>query len=412
MFLNQETQSIVASLIPVLKACGPEITTRFYTLLFADHPELLNIFNHAHQRDGLQQQALATSVYEAAAHISDLGAIEPVARQIAHKHCSLNVQPEHYPIVGQYLTLAVKDILGETVTPAIEEIWKSVYVSIADYFISLEQAVYRSVAVSDGGWLGFRPFVVKSKVYECEDILSLYLEPVDGQPIMRFQPGQYVTVKVHQGTHDHLRQYSLVDAPGKGYYRLGIKREKGGNREYGVVSSALYDLLQEGDTLEVSAPYGVFTLDPEENTEVVLFAGGIGITPLLSMLKAIGEVNPRRKVTIVHAVRERRYHAFAGEVKELVDRYASFNSEVFYESVEVGDLKTSIREGRISDQWLREHVHPHAEVYVCGPRVFMQVVISALLRQGHPKAQIHWEVFGPALSFSPEEKAVVAQGHR
>ncbi len=404
MFLSKEAQRIIASLIPVLKARGPEITTRFYNLMFADHPELLNIFSHSHQRDGLQQQALARSVYAAAAHITNLEAIEQTAKQIAHKHCSLNIQPEQYPIVGNYLTLAIQDVLGEIVTPEILLVWQSAYAHIADYFISMEQEIYSSVAQSAGGWLGFRSFTIKRKVDECEDVLSLYLEPSDGQAIMSFQSGQYVTVKVHDGNNDHLRQYSLVDTSGQRYYRLSIKRENGSDSEHGIVSSALHDIFQEGDTLEISAPYGIFTLDPRKNTEVVLLAGGIGITPLMSLLKAIETENPRRKVTIAHAVRERRYHPFAGEIKALVDKHFSFSSEVFYEVAEVDDLMHegfAIQKGRITAAWLQEHVSPHAEVYVCGPHAFMQVMISILLRQGHPQSQIHWEVFGPALAFSP-----------
>lgn len=61
----------------------------------------MNIFNHANQRQGRQQTALANAVYAAAANIDNLGAIIPVVKLIGQKHRALNILPEHYPIVGE-----------------------------------------------------------------------------------------------------------------------------------------------------------------------------------------------------------------------------------------------------------------------------------------------------------------------
>src|SRR5690242_11955129 len=127
MITDTQTIDIVKSLVPALQEHGSEITKRFYSKMFEAHPELLNIFNHSNQRDGLQQQALATAVYAAAANIDDLGAILPVVRHIANKHCSLGVKPEHYPIVGKYLTMAMQDVLGDAITPERLAAWKLAY---------------------------------------------------------------------------------------------------------------------------------------------------------------------------------------------------------------------------------------------------------------------------------------------
>lgn len=81
--------------------------------MFEAHPELLNIFNHANQKQSKQQRALAGAVYAAAKYIDDLTVIVPVVKQINQKHRSLGIKPEHYPIVGKYLLLAIKDVLGE-----------------------------------------------------------------------------------------------------------------------------------------------------------------------------------------------------------------------------------------------------------------------------------------------------------
>ena len=96
--LQARTIEIIKSTVPVLEVHGEAITSRFYQLLFQKHPELLNIFNHANQKKGRQQAALANAVYAAAANIDKLETIIPVVKQIAHKHRSLGVQPEHYPV--------------------------------------------------------------------------------------------------------------------------------------------------------------------------------------------------------------------------------------------------------------------------------------------------------------------------
>src|SRR5690606_5710012 len=125
------TIAIIKSTVPVLETHGQAVTKRFYQRLFEAHPELLNIFNHANQRQGRQQAALANSVYAAAANIENLSAILPVVRQIGHKHRSLGVKPEHYPIVGENLLAAMKDVLGDAATPEILDAWAEAYGVIA-----------------------------------------------------------------------------------------------------------------------------------------------------------------------------------------------------------------------------------------------------------------------------------------
>ena len=98
--LSQETINIIKSTVPVLEEHGKTITTVFYKNMFEAHPELLNIFNHANQSQGRQQTALANTVYAAAANIDNLGAILPAVVQIAHKHKSLGITEDQYPIVG------------------------------------------------------------------------------------------------------------------------------------------------------------------------------------------------------------------------------------------------------------------------------------------------------------------------
>src|SRR5690606_38697886 len=140
--LSQKTIDIVKSTVPVLEQHVKTITTVFYNNIFAAHPELLNIFNHANQSKGRQQTALANAVYAAAAHIDNLGPIIPAVVQIAHKHRSLGIEKEHYPIVGYHLLGAIKEVLGEAATPEIIEAWGEAYGVIADAFIGIEKEMY------------------------------------------------------------------------------------------------------------------------------------------------------------------------------------------------------------------------------------------------------------------------------
>ncbi|MFP3359249.1 globin domain-containing protein, partial [Planococcus sp. SIMBA_143] len=146
-------------------------------------PELLNIFNHANQKQGKQQQALANAVYAAAKNIDQLEAILPVVKQVAHKHRSLGVQPEHYPIVGEYLLKAIKDVLKDDATEEILQAWEEAYGVIANVFIEVEEEMYQDAAKQPGGWEQERIFVVDRKEQESDVIPSFYLKPLDGKPI-------------------------------------------------------------------------------------------------------------------------------------------------------------------------------------------------------------------------------------
>lgn len=225
--LDQQTIEIIKSTVPVLQVHGKTITTTFYGMLFENHPELLNIFNHANQREGKQQTALANAVLAAAMNIDQLGNILPVVKQIAEKHRALGVLPEHYPIVGETLLAAIGQVLGDAATPEIIDAWAKAYGVIADAFIGVEAEKYREAAEIPGGWSGFRNFVVTKKVKESELITSFYLSPEDGGAIASYLPGQYITVRVQPEGEEytHVRHYSLSSAPGQSYYRITVKRE-------------------------------------------------------------------------------------------------------------------------------------------------------------------------------------------
>lgn len=109
----------VKATAPALKEHGETITSLFYKNLLDANPGLRNVFNEANQVGGAQPRALAGAVFAYATYVDDLAKLGAAVERIAHKHASLNVQPEHYPIVGKFLLEAVATVLGDACTPEI-----------------------------------------------------------------------------------------------------------------------------------------------------------------------------------------------------------------------------------------------------------------------------------------------------
>ncbi|WP_103110642.1 NO-inducible flavohemoprotein [Brevibacillus reuszeri] len=400
--LSQQTIDVIKSTVPVLEVHGTAITKRFYEMLFGKHPELLNIFNHANQKQGRQQTALANAVYAAALHIDNLEAILPVVKQIGHKHRSLGILPEHYPIVGENLLAAIKDVLGDAATDEIIQAWADAYGVIADAFISVEAEMYEQACEQPGGWADFREFVVQRKVAESDVIHSFYLVPKDGKQISTYEPGQYVSVKVDipGEKNTHIRQYSLSDAPGNAYYRISVKREDAlGDKPAGKVSVYLAEKIGEGDVLLLSAPAGDFTLDQEDKRPLVLISGGVGLTPMISMLTESLKKNPERPVTFIHAAQNGNLHALKGAVEELAKKHPQLTYYWCYEKPTDRDREENAfhKEGYVDLPWLQSVVsQKESSFYFCGPVPFMKAMNRALKEWGVPAADIHYEFFGPA----------------
>lgn len=405
--LSEQTIEIIKSTVPVLEKHGTAITTRFYQMMFANHPELLNVFNHANQKQGRQQAALANAVYAAAKYIDKLETILPTVRQIAHKHRSLGVKPEHYPIVGHHLLGAIQDVLGSAATDEIVAAWAEAYGVIADAFIGVERGMYERAERQPGGWAGFRKFRVDRKVKESDVITSFYLVAGDGEAIAAFEPGQYVSLKmdIPGEAHTHIRQYSLSDAPGKPYYRISVKREDGtADRAAGKGSVHLHERVQEGDTLLLSAPAGDFVLDQTDSRPLVLISGGVGLTPMVSMLNTVVDTQPARPVTFIHAAQNGRLHAMKEHVEEMACKHEQVAVYWCYDKPDEADVAANAfdKQGFIDVPWLESIVvDKRASYYFCGPVPFMRTINGALRAMGVPEADIHYEFFGPAGSLEP-----------
>lgn len=400
--LSEKTISTIKSTVPVLEVHGTAITTQFYQMLFTNHPELLNIFNHANQKQGRQQAALANAVYAAAQYIDRLEEILPVVKQIAHKHRSLGIQAEHYPIVGKYLLAAIKEVLGDAATDEILDAWAEAYGMIAGAFIGVEDQMYAQAENQTGGWADFRPFRVERKIQESDVITSFYLIPEDGKAIASFEPGQYISIKLNipGEEYTHIRQYSLSEAPGKPYYRISVKREdEMDGRPAGKVSYYLHEQVKEGEILYLSAPAGEFILNRQDKRPVVLISGGVGLTPMVSMFNTLVETETDRQVTFIHAARNGLSHALRNEVEGLARPNPQVSAFWCYEAPTAEDQESDAyhKAGFIDLPWLQSKIpSKDASFYFCGPLPFMKAVNSALSEWGVPGSDIHFEFFGPA----------------
>ncbi|WP_126877865.1 NO-inducible flavohemoprotein [Paraburkholderia kururiensis] len=393
--LTAEQMARVKATAPVLAEHGTTITKHFYKRMFAHHPELKNVFNQTHQQSGSQPETLARAVYAYAANIDNLGALGSAVSRIAHKHASLNIRPEHYPVVGRHLLGAIVDVLGDAVDQDTLTAWKVAYGQLADILIGAEAKLYEGAA-----WSGFRPFVVARKEVESDEITSFYLTPPDGADACRFQPGQYVSVMrfVDRLGVDQPRQYSLSDAPHGRWLRISVKREAARDDvPPGHVSNLLHDGVEEGTVVHVSAPMGDFTLNRSADTPVVLVSGGVGITPMTSMLSTLLADGSQRPVAFVHACRNGRVHAFKTWLNGVAASNANVSRTVFYEAVDAADREGVDYdfEGRLDFKRIADKaLLPNADYYICGPLPFMREQRDALVALGVDASRIHTEVFG------------------
>lgn len=386
--LKQETVQIIKATVPVLEVHGVEITKTFYKNMFEKHPELLNIFNHANQEKGRQQTALANTVYAAAVHIENLEAILPAVVQIAHKHRSLGILPEHYPIVGENLLQAIKEVLGDAATDDIINAWAEAYGVIADIFIQVEEDLYQK-AEENGGWRLFKPLKVAKKVVESDLVTSVYFVTEDGSPLPAYQPGQYISVRVKLLNEEYImnRQYTLSQANAEEGYRISVKRENEQSPN-GKVSNFIHDGLQVGDIVEVSAPAGVFVLENTTNP-VTFISGGIGVTPLNSMLQSLAS-DVANEVNFIQCARNEKVVAFSDDIQAKINALPNATYMALYS--DEGNL--------ITKELLAQKVAEDTDVYVCGPVGFMEAVLKHLHEIGIADEKIHYEFFGPAMQLA------------
>ncbi|MRR50358.1 MAG: 2Fe-2S iron-sulfur cluster binding domain-containing protein [Rhodocyclaceae bacterium] len=259
------------------------------------------------------------------------------------------------------------------------------------------------------GWRGFRAFKVARRAIEdsAHQICSFYLEPEDHQPLPSFKPGQFLTFRLDvpkadgSGNEQITRCYSLSDTPSSDHYRISIKRVPPPPRSDhapGRSSNFFHDRIPVGAILHVRAPSGHFYLEPG-STPIVLIAGGIGITPMLSMLNWCQAHQPEREVWFFYGVRNSKEVAFAAHLAATAATNPNFHLRLCFSDPLPEDQlnKTFQHHGRVGvDLFRMELPLKPFHYYICGPTPMMESLVPALADWGVPDSHIHFEAFGPA----------------
>ncbi|MGE4605780.1 MAG: 2Fe-2S iron-sulfur cluster-binding protein [Myxococcota bacterium] len=299
------------------------------------------------------------------------------------------------------------------------------------YVLSLESFEERLMAArthtvnrgrESNSWAGLRKFRVARKVEEGGGISSFYLEAHDNKPIPSFKPGQYLTFSLDiPGESRPLnRCYSLSDSPDPTYYRVTIKKIPPPRDQpelpWGKSSSFFHDQLEVESLIDVKAPSGDFFLDMAQSRPVVLIGGGVGITPVLSMLNAIADRDLDREVYFFYGVRNEEEHIQRDHLSDLAARFPQeLHLNVCYSGVPVEELpiEPNVRyhsEFVSVDLFKRELPSSNFAYFICGPPPMMNSVTTDLREWGVPDADVHWEAFGPAtVKQTPRAKDVGAE---
>lgn len=393
--ISEGAISVVKATVPAIEAHGLAITQRMYERMF-QNPAIRDLFNQSHHGEaGSQPRALAAAVLAYAQNIDNLGALAGAVERIAQRHVGLNILPEHYPFVAEALLGAIKDVLGDAATPEILAAWGEAYWFLADILIGREAQIYGEHESAPGGWTGWCDFVIVEKRRESDVVTSFVLKPADGGPVLRHKAGQHLTFWLDIPGHAPLkRNYSISSAPSDDHYRISVKREP-----IGVASGWLHDVAQVGTVLKTAAPAGEFVAPEALERPLVLVSGGVGVTPLISMLAALAPAKPAHPVHFVHAAVSGATHALGAEARALA---AASEGRVrvttFYETPRPGDVHGEVydEKGRVTAEWLAAQTPlSGADYYLCGPRPFLRAVAGALRDHGVPTAQIRYEFFGP-----------------
>ncbi|KAI4601222.1 hypothetical protein KJ359_012412 [Pestalotiopsis sp. 9143b] len=462
MALTYEQTRLVKGTIPQLQDHGEHIATVFYKTMLKEHPDLNNYFNAVNMKNGSQPRALTKLILAYASNISHISELTPKFERVANKHVSLGIQPDHYEIVCKYLMRAFAAVLGPRMTPEVRTAWTKAYWVMANMLANREQQLYRDFEA----WKGWRRFIVEKKTRETPegDVVSFNLKPVDGAPLPKFKPGQYVSLRVRvPGTgYLQIRQYSLSDRPQPDHFRITIKKvmerkelyDSGSSlgsglstpnrrspplhkphsrsssfstavesttgdsflgimnystRKQGVVSSLMIDDMLEGDVLELSHPAGDFYFDTRNDsgsTPVVFISAGVGVAPILSMLNTVVEETAARPITWVHG--SRQSIPFEEHVKKLAKTRPQMRTTFFNTGMGNKDLAESTESNGFGYylEWFNPDdmyfSNKSTQYYICGPERFIKDISAYLITNGALLPQIRYELHSVG-SFELEE---------
>lgn len=348
---------------------------------------------YSHRRPGFYFRVLHEGTVKAGDEI--VKEATPRERMSVADTCALLYFPEH-PVEKLKRTLRI---------PALSIGWQESFRALLEQAKNGDSGRGNLGLAPDAGrppaWRGFRPFTVIEKRRESRSVVSLVLQPSDGQQLALPQPGQFVAVGV-QLTPDApqtLRSFSLSSAPSSDRYRISIKREKSPTS----VSRHLCDNVIVGNTLRVSAPRGTFTLH-RGGGPIVFLSAGIGAAPVVAMLHALSASHAAQPAWWLYGARNAAEHPFKHEVHAALETLRRARSWIAYsrhaptdrlgiDFDQIGRLSLSILQ--------RLHVPNRGHFYLCGPSSFLRDFVQELAAFGVPPERVHTEMFGSGPSLTP-----------
>lgn len=246
-------------------------------------------------------------------------------------------------------------------------------------------------------------------VKETPDVRTFRLAMPDGSPLpFAHAAGQYLILSLQIAGKKVNRTYTIASSPARPEYcEVTVKRE-----ENGLVSGHLHENLREGDVVAVTAPAGRFTFDHAQSESIVLIAGGVGITPLMSILRHLTDRNWRGEIYFIYSAKSPHDIIFRRELEDLQRRFPNLHLHITLTRAEGNDWTG--HKGRITAELLKKTVpyltsHP---VYVCGPASMMEPTIQLLRELGVPPDQIKSEAFVAAkraeTALAPEVQTTTA----
>ncbi|GMM28510.1 flavohemoglobin [Martiniozyma asiatica (nom. inval.)] len=368
--------SFLQGLAPAVKEVGVKVTTTMYQYMFETYPEVKPYFNMTNQHTGRQPKVLAFSLYQYILHLNNLAPISGFVNQIVIKHCGLGIAPAQYPIVGQCLVHAFKEVLGPAADEHFVDVLSKAYGNLAQTLINAEEEVYKGLQ-----WRDVKDFKVVKLVKEAEGVTSVHLTPVDGTQLEPIIPGQYITLKwdVNDKTDSiQPREYSISHDLVNNTYRISVRE-----LENGKVSTFVNNKLQVGDVIPVHAPVGTMTYDTNsKKSKVAVLAGGIGITPMITIINAA--LKNGQSVELFYSNRNEKVAPFRKEFAELSAVYSDAFKLHEYISAQGEKLTTAHL----------EHIDPNEyDVYLLGPVGYMHEFKTYLTGKG--VSDLKMEFFGP-----------------
>ncbi|EER33842.1 conserved hypothetical protein [Candida tropicalis MYA-3404] len=368
--------------VPILDHVHVQLAEKFYKRLFKRYPEFKVYFNTTNQKLLRQPRILIHTLIKVAENIDNLSGIQEEFERIASKHVGLQVRPDHYPKFGDVLIDTICDLFPrEMVDDEFREAWQMAYDKMASILIGLESDEYSTKA-----WFGFKEFRVTKLQRECIESISFYITPVDGKQIPKPKRGQYLCMRWQLPGHENeiSRVYSISEYPKGNEYRFTVRYIPGGQ-----ISGHIHSNLKIGDIVHVAPPCGSCYYE-KSSKDLVMLAGGNGITALLSMIEA--GLEDGRNVKLLYSNRSPDSRSFGPMLREY--------KRIYPDQLQIVEFISRARYIDPIDQYNNrsltledlDFITPEHDVYLIGPRSYMKMVEDYLTERN---VKVKLDYFGP-----------------